>query len=69
MTDSHSCLFKLFLTFTCYRSQVSMIWGWVISSGFICFIGLAMSDLASSMPTSGGQSFLFSVAAVREPDI
>lgn len=33
-----------------------MIWGWVISSGFICFIGLAMSDLASSMPTSGGQS-------------
>ena len=33
-----------------------MIWGWIISSAFIVSIGLAMSDLASSMPTSGGQS-------------
>jgi amino acid transporter len=31
-----------------------MIWGWLISSAFITTIGLAMADLASSMPTSGG---------------
>ncbi|RSH91639.1 GABA-specific high-affinity permease [Saitozyma podzolica] len=40
-----------------YGGPVSMIWGWVVSSVLIMFIGLAMGDLASSMPTSGGLYF------------
>lgn len=31
-----------------------MVWGWLLSAFLITFIGLAMADLASSMPTSGG---------------
>lgn len=34
-----------------------MVWGWLLSAGLISFIGLAMADLASSMPTSGGLYF------------
>ncbi|WWD15629.1 hypothetical protein CI109_100051 [Kwoniella shandongensis] len=37
-----------------YGGPVSMIWGWLISACLILFIGLAMGELASSMPTSGG---------------
>lgn len=37
-----------------YGGPVGMIWGWLLSSILIMFIGLAMADLASSMPTSGG---------------
>lgn len=37
-----------------YGGPVGMIWGWLLSSFLIMFIGLAMADLASSMPTSGG---------------
>lgn len=33
---------------------VSMVWGWVVGCFFITFTGLALGDLASSMPTSGG---------------
>lgn len=33
---------------------VSMVWGWLIGCFFIAFTGLALGDLASSMPTSGG---------------
>ncbi|KAK7001694.1 APC amino acid permease [Favolaschia claudopus] len=32
----------------------AMIWGWAVSSIFIMFIGLAMAELASAAPTSGG---------------
>lgn len=37
-----------------YGGPVGMVWGWLLSSVLIMFIGLAMADLASSMPTSGG---------------
>ncbi|KAJ1022511.1 hypothetical protein NDA16_003500 [Ustilago loliicola] len=33
---------------------IGMVWGWLIGCFFIAFTGLALGDLASSMPTSGG---------------
>lgn len=33
---------------------ISMVWGWLVGCFFIAFTGLALGDLASSMPTSGG---------------
>ncbi|EER44944.1 GABA-specific permease [Histoplasma capsulatum H143] len=33
---------------------VGMVWGWFIACGFIFVVGLAIADLASSLPTSGG---------------
>lgn len=33
---------------------ISMVWGWVVGCFFITFTGLALGDLSSSMPTSGG---------------
>lgn len=33
---------------------ISMVWGWAIGCFFIAFTGLALGDLSSSMPTSGG---------------
>ncbi|CEL55191.1 GABA-specific permease OS=Saccharomyces cerevisiae (strain ATCC 204508 / S288c) GN=UGA4 PE=1 SV=1 [Rhizoctonia solani AG-1 IB] len=36
---------------------VSMIWGWLAASIFILFVGLAMAELASAAPTSGGLYF------------
>ncbi|BEI97866.1 hypothetical protein CcaverHIS631_0301650 [Cutaneotrichosporon cavernicola] len=37
-----------------YGGPVGMIWGWALAASFIATVGLAMGDLASSMPTSGG---------------
>ncbi|KAG1758549.1 hypothetical protein EDD22DRAFT_981373 [Suillus occidentalis] len=34
----------------------AMVWGWAIACPFIMCIGLAMAELASSAPTSGGSS-------------
>jgi amino acid transporter len=34
-----------------------MVWGWLMSSCLILTIGISMSELASSMPTSGGLYF------------
>ncbi|ODQ77943.1 hypothetical protein BABINDRAFT_40474 [Babjeviella inositovora NRRL Y-12698] len=33
---------------------VGMIWGWFVASSFILLIGIAMAELGSAMPTSGG---------------
>ncbi|KAG1720539.1 uncharacterized protein EDB91DRAFT_1351645 [Suillus paluster] len=33
---------------------VAMVWGWVIATPLILCIGLAMGELASAAPTSGG---------------
>ncbi|KAG1893655.1 amino acid/polyamine transporter I [Suillus fuscotomentosus] len=33
---------------------LAMVWGWVFASAFIMCIGLAMAELASAAPTSGG---------------
>ncbi|CAE6514953.1 unnamed protein product, partial [Rhizoctonia solani] len=35
----------------------SMVWGWFAASIFIMFVGLAMAELASAAPTSGGLYF------------
>ncbi|TXT04323.1 hypothetical protein VHUM_04210 [Vanrija humicola] len=37
-----------------YGGPVGMVWGWVVAAVLIGTVGLAMGDLASSMPTSGG---------------
>lgn len=34
-----------------------MVWGWLVASIFILFVGLAMAELASAAPTSGGLYF------------
>ncbi|KAF8339826.1 amino acid transporter [Cantharellus anzutake] len=36
---------------------VAMVWGWLTASAFILTIGLAMAELASAAPTSGGLYF------------
>ncbi|PGH10719.1 hypothetical protein AJ79_05310 [Helicocarpus griseus UAMH5409] len=42
------------LTFSLPAGPAGMVWGWFTASGFIFIVGLATSDLASSLPTSGG---------------
>lgn len=37
-----------------YGGPVGMIWGWIVAAALISTVGLAMGDLASAMPTSGG---------------
>ncbi|KAJ3480908.1 hypothetical protein NLI96_g8016 [Meripilus lineatus] len=36
---------------------VAMVWGWLVASCFILFVGMSMAELASSAPTSGGLYF------------
>ncbi|EKM60113.1 uncharacterized protein PHACADRAFT_138539 [Phanerochaete carnosa HHB-10118-sp] len=36
---------------------VSMVWGWAVVAFFVMFIALALSELASAAPTSGGLYF------------
>ncbi|KAL4246862.1 Amino Acid-Polyamine-Organocation Transporter [Abortiporus biennis] len=35
----------------------AMVWGWAVASIFILFVGMAMGELASAAPTSGGLYF------------
>jgi amino acid permease len=42
------------LSFSIPAGPVGLVWGWFLASGFIFIVGLAMADLGSSMPTSGG---------------
>ncbi|KXN84202.1 GABA-specific permease [Leucoagaricus sp. SymC.cos] len=35
----------------------AMVWGWLVASIFILFVGLSMAELASAAPTSGGLYF------------
>ncbi|KAJ5118357.1 hypothetical protein N7526_009994 [Penicillium atrosanguineum] len=42
------------LSFSLPAGPVGMVWGWFTASIFIFVVGLAMSDLASAMPTAGG---------------
>ncbi|KAL2374294.1 GABA permease [Blastomyces gilchristii SLH14081] len=42
------------LTFSMPAGPAGMVWGWLTASGFIFIVGLAIADLASSLPTSGG---------------
>ncbi|KAJ5594659.1 uncharacterized protein N7459_000867 [Penicillium hispanicum] len=42
------------ISFSLPAGPVGMVWGWFTASIFIFLVGLAMSDLASAMPTAGG---------------
>ncbi|KAK8241452.1 amino acid permease-domain-containing protein [Phyllosticta capitalensis] len=42
------------LTYSLPAGPVGLVWGWFVASLFIFFVGLAMADLGSAMPTSGG---------------
>lgn len=42
------------LSYSIPAGPVGMVWGWFLASGFIFVVGLAMADLGSAMPTSGG---------------
>ncbi|KAG2135256.1 amino acid/polyamine transporter I [Suillus clintonianus] len=45
---------------------LAMVWGWAIASVFIMCIGLAIAELASAAPTSGGLYYwTFSLASPR----
>ncbi|KMP07126.1 GABA transporter [Coccidioides immitis RMSCC 2394] len=42
------------LSFSVPGGPAAMVWGWFMASGFIFIVGLAMADLGSALPTSGG---------------
>ena len=42
------------LSFSLPSGPAGMVWGWFVASIFILFVGIAMADLGSAMPTSGG---------------
>lgn len=42
------------LSFSLASGPAGMVWSWFLASGCIFVVGLAMADLGSSMPTSGG---------------
>jgi amino acid transporter len=42
------------LSYSIPAGPAGMVWGWFLASMFIFFVGLAMADLGSAMPTSGG---------------
>ncbi|PMD13127.1 gaba permease [Hyaloscypha hepaticicola] len=42
------------LSFSVPAGPVGMVWGWFLASMFIFIVGVAMADLGSAMPTSGG---------------
>lgn len=42
------------LAYSLPAGPVGLVWGWFVASGFIFIVGLAMADLGSAMPTSGG---------------
>ncbi|KIM41913.1 hypothetical protein M413DRAFT_71101 [Hebeloma cylindrosporum] len=44
----------------------AMVWGWLVASIFVLFVGIAMAELASAAPTSGGLYFwTYSLASPR----
>lgn len=58
------------LSYSIPAGPVGMVWGWFLASGFIFIVGLAMADLGSAMPTSGGLywwTHFFSSPKTRNP--
>ncbi|KAL8730221.1 MAG: hypothetical protein Q9166_004198 [cf. Caloplaca sp. 2 TL-2023] len=58
------------LAYSIPAGPAGMVWGWFLASGFIFIVGLAMADLGSAMPTSGGLywwTHFFSSPATRNP--
>ncbi|GME31904.1 Amino acid/polyamine transporter I [Neofusicoccum parvum] len=42
------------LAYSIPAGPAGLVWGWFVASAFIFVVGLAMADLGSAMPTSGG---------------
>jgi amino acid transporter len=42
------------LAYSIPSGPAGMVWSWFLASMFIFIVGLAMADLGSAMPTSGG---------------
>lgn len=42
------------LSFSIPAGPAGMVWGWFLAGMFIFVVGVAMADLGSAMPTSGG---------------
>jgi amino acid transporter len=42
------------LSFSIPAGPADRVWGWFLATGLIFIVGLAMADLGSAMPTSGG---------------
>ncbi|KAH7076868.1 amino acid permease-domain-containing protein [Paraphoma chrysanthemicola] len=42
------------LAYSLPAGPAGLVWGWFVASGFIFIVGLAMADMGSAMPTSGG---------------
>lgn len=40
---------------------VSAIWGWIVVATMTMFVGLAMAEIVSALPSSGGPYFWASV--------
>ena len=58
------------LAYSIPAGPVGMVWGWFLASGLIFVVGLAMADLGSAMPTSGGLywwTHYFSSPKTRNP--
>ena len=58
------------LSYSIPAGPVGLVWGWFIASGLIFVVGLAMADLGSAMPTSGGLywwTHFFASPATRNP--
>ena len=58
------------LAYSIPAGPVGMVWGWFLASGLIFIVGLAMADLGSAMPTSGGLywwTHFFSSPKTRNP--
>ena len=48
-----------------YSGPAGSVWGWIVASFLIQFVGLSMAELCSSMPTAGG---LYYASAVLAPE-
>ncbi|KAL9104928.1 MAG: hypothetical protein Q9163_000173 [Psora crenata] len=58
------------LLYSIPAGPIGMVWGWFLASALIFIVGLAMADLGSAIPTSGGLywwTHFFSPPKMRNP--
>jgi len=58
------------LSYSIPAGPVGMVWGWFVPAGFIFLVGIAMGEMASSQPTSGGLywwTFYYAPEKIRKP--
>ena len=56
------------LSYSIPAGPVGLVWGWFLASGCIFVVGLAMADLGSSMPTSGGKRSILFISLPAKTD-